>query len=339
MAVHKPAVTARAEIRFHVIPREINRWRNGERLVLFSRLADLCDKLGIPYRAVERPREQMDPTQGPADGHLHIVENGRMQGEGWLNAATAYLQGFWHLDPVGVLAESSAADADPDLSQVDPGEAQSFFLSLRDALVLPRRSRFKQPEAVAQDLPQGCVAVFLQGRAAFQAGRCHVKMDRLIEAVAKGAGGRPVLVKPHPRAVEFGREAIARAQLRGAEVQVTDANVHDVLATAVVTVSANSAAAMEGFLHRKPAILFGRSDFSGLSVRARDEADFPRALGLALAEDWPYPEMLYWYFSSHTVELDAPDFEARVWRAFARVGFPPERLVPDWSARGRGLIA
>jgi hypothetical protein len=254
------------------------------------------------------------------------VENGRVEGEGWLNAAMAYLRGFWQMDPRGVHAESVAARAVFDASVVDSAAADRFFADLDARFVQRRRSRFLQPREVAQDLPHGAVALFLQGPSAFFTGRCTLTVEEMILAVVQGAGGRPVLVKPHPQVLEDGRAAIARAVARGARLHATEANVHDVLAAAAVTVSVNSAVAMEGFLHRKPAILFGESDFPTLVTRATGAADFPRALDAALSQDWAYPKMLHWYFSRHTVELAAPDFEARAFAAFARVDFPRERF-------------
>ena len=41
---------------------------------------------------------------------------------------------------------------------------------------------------------------------------------------------------------------------------ISDANVHDILKACRATVSINSSVALEGFLHRKPAVLFGQAD-------------------------------------------------------------------------------
>lgn len=316
----------RPEVHFHINPKQAHAWRGKERLAIFTRLALLCEAHGLTFRAITRPWSEMNGGRGASDGNLHIVENGQMQGEGWLNTALAYIEGFWHLDPEGIQAESSAGRAVFDPARVDEAEAVRFLHQLQARFVAPRRSRFKQPRAAAQGLPKGAVALFLQGRSAYHKGRCALPMEQMILGVAAGAGGRPVLVKPHPQALEEGAAAIAAAMAQGADVQVTDANVHDVLAASAVTVSVNSAVAIEGFLHGKPAILFGRSDFPSLTVRAAGSADFPAALDAALSRDWAFAKMLHWYYGQHTLDLDAPDFEARAFAAFARVGFPPDRL-------------
>lgn len=315
----------RPEVHFHINPRQADAWRGPERLAIFTRLAEMCEAHGLTFRAIERPWEEMNPREGRPDGNIHIVENGRMQGEGWLNTALAYLKGFWHLDPQGFQAESLACEAVFDPATVDESAARAFFDALHQRFAAPRLSRFAQPRAIATDLPQGAIAIFLQGKGAYRHGRCSLPADRMILAVARGAGGRPVVVKPHPQALEDGAAAIAAAVAAGARITETVANVHDVLAASAVTVSVNSAAALEGFLHEKPAILFGRSDFPSLVTQAA-EADCPQALQAALATHWPYPQMLHWYFSRHTVELAAPDFETRALAAFAKVGFPRDRL-------------
>lgn len=320
-------MTARPEVHFHINPRQADNWRGSKRLAIYTRLAEMCEAHGLTFRALARPWSEMEPREGEADGNLHIVENGRMRGQGWLNTALAYLQGFWHLDPQGIQAESLAAAAVFDPQEVDEVAAQAFLHQLQQRFVLPRQSRFHQPRQVATDLPEGAVALFLQGRSAYHAGRCKLPMDRMILAVSQGAGGRPVLVKPHPQQPEEGGEALDRAIAMGARVTVTEANVHDVLAAAAVTVSVNSAVAMEGFLHGKPAILFGRSDFPSLVTRATGVEDFPQALEAALSARWPYAGMLHWYFSRHALELEAADFEERAIAAFATVGFSRERLA------------
>jgi hypothetical protein len=312
---------------FHINPHEAAAWRGRERLAIFTRLAEALEANSIPFTAIARLGFETRRAPPPIDGALHIVENGRMEGEGWLNTGLAYLLGFWHLDPHGIQAESQARLAVFEADSVNRADAVAFAKTLRARFAKQRLSRFNQTRIPAQTLPNGCVALFLQGRAPYQAGHCDLPMDQMIRTVCAGAGGRPVVVKPHPRAAEDGEKAIALAQGAGAEFIVTGANVHDLLAASAVCVSVNSAVAIEGFLHRKPAILFGQSDFASLATRAHDASDFPAALDGALKGEWHYSKMLYWYFNRHALELAAPDFETRMFAAFAKVGFSRDRLV------------
>lgn len=234
--------------------------------------------------------------------------------------------GFWHLDAQGILADSAARHSVFAPRQVDQSEAQTFFRRLRRQFVTPRLTRYNPTRDKATDLPDGAIAVFLQGKTPNRAGQCPLEMHEIILAACQGAAGRPVIVKPHPLSLAECGLAIGRAADLGARFHLFDGNIHDLLASCTVTVSANSAAAMEGFLHRKPAILFGRSDFDSLVTRAHHAGDFPAALQAALGTDWRFPKMLQWYFTRHTLEVAAPEFETRVFAAFAAVGYPRERL-------------
>lgn len=317
---------ARPEIVLHINLQDLTGWRERERLGFFDRVAAICEANDLPYRVIPRHAELTKRRHAAPDGHLHLVEDGQMVGEGWLNAALAYLLGFWHLDPHGVLAESAARTETYAPREVPPEAAQEFLKALRQRFVRTRHSRYGQPRRRDDTLPEGSVAVFLQGSKPCKDGQCDVPAEEIIRAACRGAGGRPVVVKPHPLSVSDCAHAIARAADAGAVFEVFDGNIHDLLASCAVTVSANSAAAMEGFLHRKPAILFGQSDFESLVTRVHHPDGFAAALQSALSADFRYAKMLYWYFTRHTLDITASDFEDRLWTTFAKVGFARERF-------------
>ncbi|MBS0572816.1 MAG: hypothetical protein JSS08_06125 [Proteobacteria bacterium] len=292
-------------------------------LALHGRIAGMIRRRGGTVLVDERHEGMMSGAEMAGDGDLHVVESGWCRGPGWLNAAVAYLPDFWHLDPEGVLADSSLRRQTFDpLAVVDAG---AFAEALRDRYSRPRHSRYRQ-KAQPTAIPEGAIAVFLQGRMAHWRGQQHLPTVGVLRAVAAGAGGRRVLVKAHPLSPELGIRQILAAQAEGLAIEATDANVHDLLAGSAVNVSVNSAVALEGFLHRKPAILFGRSDFAGLVETCVAEADFAPALARALSLPRDHDAMLAWYFRDRCLDLCAPGLEVRVLAAFAAVGFPPERL-------------
>lgn len=310
-----------AEIVFHINTHEVASWRGKRRLALFDRIAAVCEARGVAFSVVVRDSALTKPISTPSDGRLHIVEDGSVRGIGWLNAATAYFQDFWHLDPDGILAESSAKGARFDPRSVAKEPANIFFRALRQRFVKPRLSRYNQPHAQDLNLPEDCIALFLQGNIPQKSGQCALSMQEMILAVCKGAGHRRVVVKPHPLSPLECAYAIANAAEADADFDVFTGNIHDLLDACAVTVSANSAAAMEGFLHRKPAILFGAADFESIAVKVALPEFFPDALSTALAGNWRFAKMLYWYFSQYTVDLGAPDFEARLCAIIERAGF------------------
>lgn len=265
------------------------------------------------------------PGPLPGDGNLHVVENGQARGPGYLNAAVAYLDGYFHLDPEGVLADASTRHLGFDPAVIDAAEAGAFLARLQTRFAARRHSRYRQKKAV-ETVPEGCIAVFLQGPKPERQGQAHLSTAEMLRVVAAGAGGRPVLVKPHPLKPELGTLQIARALAEGAALIPTEANVHDLLAAACVTVSINSATGFEGFLHGTPAIFFGRTDFHQCVETVRRAEDFAPALERALAGPRDYAKAMYWYFGQHGFWLDDPELEGKLLSAFAAAGFPEERL-------------
>jgi hypothetical protein len=319
---------ADARIVFHLPARHLGDWAEAQHLQLFARIAGLLGPKGA--RIVVRDRAERPFRQGRTDayddGDLHIIDTGRAQGPGILNASIAYLRPFWHLSPHGVQAESGIGGKPFVAAEVPSERSRAFMERMRQRYVLPRRSRRLQMRKVTE-LPSGAIAVFLQGRQPFDNGLAFMEPADMLAAVAAGAGGRPVLVKPHPLSLETDAEVIARVRAQGHSVLPTAANVHDIIAASVATVSFNSACALEGFLHRKPALLFGPSDFHAFAETVRQPEDFAPAFARALTRPGGgYAKFLYWYFVQNCLNISAADFESRLLEIFAAQGFPPGRL-------------
>lgn len=317
-----------SRIVFHLPAKHLADWRGRRPFALFNRIAEVLEPRGAKIEVRDR---RLGPFQGGltdfyADGDLHILDTGRARGPGVLNASIAYLPPFWHLDPQGMQAESSIGGRIYDPTKVNQKHASAFFERMRGRYTLARQSRRGQ-EMEARDLPQGGFAVFLQGDQPQLNGLTYCSSDQMLETVAKGAGGRPILVKPHPLALEHDSEVIARAIEAGLPITPCMANVNDMIAASVVTVSFNSACALEGFLQRKPAILFGASDFHHFAHSVRDPSDFPKALANALAlKPEGYAKFLSWYFQHNCLNVTSTDFPAKLLQIMESAGFSAQHL-------------
>jgi hypothetical protein len=168
--------------------------------------------------------------------------------------------------------------------------------------------------------------VFLQGIEPSNLAQHFMSSEDMLRAVVDAAGDRPVVVKLHPLAREPGLRTLARLADDGLELPPLEANIHDVLAACDVTVSFNSAASVEGLLHGKPTVLCGRADFAQLVQTAPRPEDVADALHRALAGPRDFDRALYWYFTNHTLDIDSPGFEDRLFAHLARFGFPRERF-------------
>ncbi|WP_299773109.1 hypothetical protein [uncultured Tateyamaria sp.] len=121
----------------------------------------------------------------------------------------------------------------------------------------------------------------------------------MVRSVAAQAKDRPVVIKAHPSFNPKAEQQMIHAlQAEGLKLIPTHANIHDILAACSVTVTFNSAVALEGFLHHKPAILFGKSDFHHVCETVIDPEKFNDHLTRALSAQHDYQHFLYWYFST-----------------------------------------
>lgn len=269
---------------------------------------------------------------------LHLVWQGRIAHKRVFNTAPAYLTPFWYLDPQGVYGASSLHDARFEPQAQPKAAARAFYDRQVRRLVGQRQSRIAQPTAVTK-LPKGAIAIFLQGWSEPTERLRHMTEEEMVETVLAARDGRPVIVKPHPSTADIASfELVGRLRKRR-DVIVTEANIHDMLSVADLSVSLCSSVALEGMLHRCPAVLFGRSDLHHCAVTVREAAEWPAAMAAALARDWPFEAFLYWFLARNTINAGAPDLWARTLARFAAsgidaaaLGLDLRRLLPEGAA-------
>lgn len=276
----------------------------------YTRLRATLQGLGAVAEFVVRAPGNAPPAAD--DGDFHFVHQAGHRQANVLNTGLGYVQPFWYADPWGIHGDSSIAALRFDPAAVPRAEAQAFHRRLHRRLVAARLSRYDQ-KAEVESFPGGAIAVFLQGPSDLLFREAHLSTPDMLRMVLRHAGDRPVLVKPHPR----GRDPETLAfldelVLRHPRLVVTDANIHDMLAAAAVSVSINSAVSLESMIHGKPAILCGRSDFHHVAETVREKAEFPAALRRALARPRPYAKFLYWFLKGQMLTAGAEDFGTRL---------------------------
>ncbi|MAY88072.1 MAG: hypothetical protein CML02_15325 [Pseudooceanicola sp.] len=300
-------------------------------LRLYGVIEDLAQAHGITVERRQRDGDIRVGTHAVSygrfdDGNLHIIDDRSVVADNVLNAGLAYFRGYWHLDPRGTRYRSGIAGMVYDESAVRYRPARDLFQRLRQQYVMPRKSRYPQPEQVELIEP-GVISVFFQGRYPIDSGATEFDDFAMLRAVLAGAGGRRVVVKPHPNASTSDDLAqlddLAQSH---PDLLITNANVHDILSAACATVSINSTVALEGYLHRTPAVLFGASDFHHIAETVTDATAFARALARAIKRRGGYAQYLAWYFRDNCLSPDAPDCAARIWDRFAAAGYPADRF-------------
>jgi Capsule polysaccharide biosynthesis protein len=314
-----------AQIILHLNLDGLSNWQNAARFEFYRRLHDIALTRAVEVSVVRltQPVEKIAPYR--SDTVLHFAHGASVSGTGWLNSCLAYLPGFWHINPTGVLANSPAKDLAFEASDVRFGPANRFLTDLQNRFSKRRSSRYWQKSELCV-IPKDCIAVFLQGRYPYSQKQNFLSMEQMIREILIAGTGRAVVVKPHPH--PLGRDlalgVLSKLQGEGHRFIVTDANVHDILEAAAVVVSVNSSVTFEGFMHGKPAIVFGRTDHSSLVETVTREGQFSDALDAALKRDWQFAKMLYWYFKMNTIEVRSRKFEGRLHQEIQRSGIDPE---------------
>lgn len=117
-----------ASVVLHVPDRYAALLATGRRPLLYGAIRDLVEARGGKVVLAPLNIERGADGRPLRDGNLHVVDNGHVRAEGYLNAATAYLEGYWHLDRRGVLAASSIGLQmfDPLRGRSGAGERISF---------------------------------------------------------------------------------------------------------------------------------------------------------------------------------------------------------------------
>jgi hypothetical protein len=282
----------------------------GQMKPYYVKLTAGLRQMGIRVEAVVHDRWTTLATVEATPG-IHVVDHGSWRHPRLLNTGIAYIYPFWNLDPWGIRALSSIAALPFDAGDVDAVAAAEFTAHLRKRLVSKRLSRYPQPVEKA-DLPNGCIAVFLQSEAHRDVEEtCYLSMRQMLAALLARNDPRTVVVKPHPRDTDPKTRAyLTRLAARDARVQVLDANIHDILDQAAVAVTINSAVGIEAHLHKVPVVLCGQADFHHAAVTVKARGDMDAALAQAEATVWPHDAYLHWYFSGQCLNAGKPTLVA-----------------------------
>jgi Capsule polysaccharide biosynthesis protein len=284
----------------------------------YKRLRSEFAARGVTAELRYRDIAALDPE--PPAHCFDFVHNGRVQRPRTLNTGLGYIRPFWYADPIGVLADSSLAGELFDPQTVPAEKARQFCARQRSRLIATRSSRHPQPDE-RQEFPEGCIAVFLQGVSDPIARSRHMDAGAMLAVVLAHRGGRPLVVKPHPNNHDQETmDLIAMLLADHPDVIVTGANVHDILRRAAVTVSVSSAVALEGMLHGKPAVLFGRADFHHVALTVQQPSDWPAALRRAMATDWDFEPFLYWFLAQGMINAGREDMFAVLLARMVLVG-------------------
>ena len=264
-------------------------------------------------------------------GHCHIFMDDRpAYGRNAVHCVPSYLHGYWFFDEIGTRNNSLMRLHRFDPRPMAGDYAREVHAQLFARFVETNTSKFEQvPRGTA--LEDGALCFFSQD---FKAPRYHhhyMTVPQMIEAAIATKGKRRLYIKPHPVQTVEELEILAKYHNPAHGVEITQASIHDLLAAASCVLTLSSAVGFEAFLHKKPVVLGGQTDFWQNAITVTDPGKLGEGIDEAMKRKWYHEKFLVWYLRQMCVE-DANWCLPRVLERLYRKGFL-------WSDPGKGWFA
>ncbi len=294
---------------------------------LMNGLADHARFKGLDVEVVTFSAASQD-TAIDHGGHYHVFMDDRpAYAANAVHCVPSYLHGFWFFDEIGTRNNSLMR-----LNRFDPrpmaGDyAREVHAQLHARFVDANKSKFEQAPR-GPGVKEGSICLFAQD---FKPPRHHhhyMSVCDMIDAAMAAKGDRTLYIKPHP--IQTVEELAVLAQYHDPQngIEMTQASIHDLLAAASCVLTLSSAVGFEAFLHKKPVVLGGQTDFWQNAITLTDPAKLPEAMAEAMARKWSHEKFLVWYLKQMCVE-DANWSLPRVLERLHRKGFA-------WADQGKG---
>ncbi|MFN3815337.1 hypothetical protein [Brevundimonas sp.] len=236
---------------------------------LFAALSRLgCEIAARPFRPYSDTLTRPDPAEG-----LHYAYHARDPGPGAYCIKGAALPDLWYLDPCGYSGWCALAN-DPTLqaagADYDLAAADAVIAGYQHRFRTENLSRYAQPERAPGTTPPESFAVFYP----LQVNDDEVlKLSRfaqfeVLEALEQTAERlqRPVVVKRHPLCTSDHIAQALEAAARSDFVAVSDASVHDLIASSTAVLAANSGVGVQALVHGKPVFSVAGSEYAHMTT-------------------------------------------------------------------------
>lgn len=285
----------------------ILRTAQAGRLGFVNRLRALLEPRGWQVEILRSgPKARASAPGQPGYALFHME---RPTHEHALTFRLAYHFPFWRLEDQAERWRWPVAKARFDPAGITPDAARDFAARLRRR-VLPG------PDPVLGDH----ILIPLQGR--IRQRRSFQTMAPLDMVEAAARTGRPCIATLHPKERYDSADHAALAALAARFPKLilggdTAARLRD----CAFVVTQNSAVGFDGLILGKPVVLFAQSDFHHVALNV---AEFGAEAALAAAPGHApdFARYLDWFLRRNSLDMMAPDADARLLAAMQRGGWP-----------------
>lgn len=221
-----------------------------------------------------------------------------------LSMRKAYYFPFWRIEDTAQRWAFRVAQKSFGPAEIDTDTATEWFNRWR---------RFLFRKAPLSAEKTGMIYVPLQGRLLDHRSFQSMSPVEMIDEVQARAGSRLILLGLHPGENYAADEIAAVERIAAADPRVSlqTGGMDEALRICDLVVTENSSAALSGFFFRKPAVLFGETDF---------HHQMPRVSQLGVDEAWraaeaitpAYARYLYWFIQLNSIKADTADAENQI---------------------------
>lgn len=221
-----------------------------------------------------------------------------------LDVRLAYMYPFWRFERAQWREDYRVAGLEFRPKDVDGDAANRFFRLWRRRM---KKTRAWQPLE-----QRDFVFIPLQGRLLEMRHGQSATPVEMISAALTHDRFRKIIVKLHPGETYSPEELAALEPFQSnPRIAFSTAPAHALLENCEYVVTQNSTVAFEGLFHRKPAILFGRSDFHHMCQNVHD-VGAELAFRNILATQNPYARYVYWFLQENAINAAKPDTGSRI---------------------------
>jgi len=217
----------------------------------------------------------------------------------------SYILPFWRIEKTGKRWETRVANARFDPGKVDPHKAKQFARYWRDRLFGGDATNTRR---------EPFIYVPLQGRLTEHRSFQTTSPIAMLEATLAQNPSHRVVATLHPGETYLtpDRDALDNLLARHSRLTVaTGLSPKVLLRDCDFVVTQNSSLAFEGFLFRKPCVLFAQIDFHHIAVNVSDH-DHTEAFRQVREVRPDYDAYLYWFLQMHSINAGRDDAKQRI---------------------------
>ena len=291
------------------LPDQMQRDAAAGQVNIINRIAAAVASCGCRLKIHRQDAEQMEKAaQRGGRALFHMVEPVIPNG---LTLRRAYHYPFWQIEATAARGAFDVANVVFDPGIIDPDIAKSFHHRLQDR-VLP-------PGFTTQT---GFVFMPLQGRLLQHRSFQSMSPIAMIEATCAQEPRLPIRATLHPKESYSPDDlaALENLEQRVPRFRVVQGDALALLRSCDYVVTQNSGLALNGYLLRKPAVLFGDIDFHHIAGSV-PRLGLAAAFATAKAEPPDFAAYIYWFFKLNTINAGAPEAEDQIRARLHRHGW------------------